>query len=346
MYRLVRPLLFRLSPEHAQHVALSALQARGWLTGPLERAATSPVELLGLRFPNRIGLAAGFDKSARHVDALATLGFGFIEVGTVTPRPQPGNPPPTIFRLIEDEALINRMGFPNEGAAAAARRLARRRYTGICGVNIGKNRDTPLEEAARDYIECLRTVYAVADYVAINISSPNTPGLRDLQQLEHLRRLLIEIADVREQLAPLNGKRVPLLVKLAPDIEDRALEAIAAELRQLPVDGVIATNTTTQRPASLRSRAAGEPGGLSGRPLQPLSLHVVRLLRETLGSGFPIIGVGGVMSAHDGQRLREAGADLVQVFTGLIYRGPALVRELRQLDIPVAPRQGEMSRRG
>jgi dihydroorotate dehydrogenase len=291
------------------------------------------VELLGLRFPNRIGLAAGFDKSAGHVDALAQLGFGFIEVGTVTPRPQLGNPPPTIFRLIEDEALINRMGFPSEGAEAAARNLERRFYGGVCGVNIGKNRDTPLAEAAGDYVACLRTVYGVADYVAINISSPNTPGLRDLQHVEQLRELLLEIGNAREQLQPAHGKRVPLLVKIAPDMEDRQLEAIAAELRQLPVDGIIATNTTTQRPASLRSRAAAEQGGLSGRPLQPLSLHVVRALRGWLGSRFPIIGVGGVMSAEDGCQLLAAGADLVQVFTGLIYRGPALVRQLRQIEV-------------
>jgi dihydroorotate dehydrogenase len=333
VYRLVRPLLFQLSPERAQRVALSALRVQSWLGAPEPDPPSSAVELLGLRFPNRIGLAAGFDKSARYVDDLAQLGFGFIEVGTVTPRPQAGNPLPTIFRLIEDEALINRMGFPSEGAQAAAHNLERRFYGGVCGVNIGKNRDTPLAEAARDYVACLRMVYGVADYVAINISSPNTPGLRDLQHVEQLRELLLEVAGAREQLQPVHGKRVPLLVKIAPDMEDRQLEAIAAELRQLPVDGVIATNTTTQRPASLRSPAAAEQGGLSGRPLQPLSLHVVRALRGWLGSRFPIIGVGGVMSAEDGQKLLGAGADLVQVFTGLIYSGPVLVRRLLQLEV-------------
>jgi dihydroorotate dehydrogenase len=328
VYRLLRPLLFRLSPEHAQQLAVWALRVSPWIFGE-SAPASSPVELMGLRFPNRIGLAAGFDKSARYVDALARLGFGFIEVGTLTPRAQPGKPQPNVFRLIEDRALINRMGFPNEGAEAAARRLERRRYTGICGVNIGKNRDTPLEEAARDYVACLKIVYAVADYVAINISSPNTPGLRALQQTETLRQLLSEMASVREQLAAVHGKRVPLLVKLAPDIEDPELEQIGQLLRQLPVDGVIATNTTTRRPA-LRSGAATEQGGLSGRPLTPYSLHTVRVLRSVLGD-LPIIGAGGVMSAADGQSLREAGADLLQLFTGLIYRGPALVRELLEL---------------
>lgn len=313
-------------------MALSALRARQWLADARPDPPGSAVELLGLRFPSRVGLAAGFDKSARHVDTLAELGFGFIEVGTVTPRAQPGNPPPTVFRLVEDEALINRMGFPNDGAEAAARRLQRRRYRGICGVNIGKNRDTPLTEAARDYVACLRAVYPVADYIAINISSPNTPGLRDLQHVRQLRELLLEIASSREQLQPIHGKRVPLLVKLAPDIEDAELEAIAQELCKLPVDGVIATNTTIRRPPSLRSRAAAELGGLSGRPLTPLSLRMVHLLRGWLGARFPIIGVGGVMSAQEGQNLRAAGADLLQVFTGLIYRGPALVRELRQID--------------
>lgn len=326
-------MLFQLSPERAQRLSLAALRARSWLPGAAPAApARAAVNLLGLSFPNRIGLAAGFDKSARHVDTLANLGFGFIEVGSLTPRAQPGNPLPNVFRLLEDGALINRMGFPNEGAAAAVRHLERRRYRGICGVNIGKNRDTPLEEAARDYTACLRTVYAVADYVAINISSPNTPGLRKLQHAEQLRSLLLELAEVREQLQPIHGKRVPLLVKLAPDIEDGELETIAVQLRQLPVDGVIATNTTTQRPVSLRSPAAAEQGGLSGRPLQPLTLRMVRLLRGWLGAHVPIIGVGGVMSAEDGKDLRAAGADLLQVFSGLIYRGPALVRELRQLE--------------
>lgn len=343
VYRFLRPLLFQLSPERAQAVALAGLRAGSWLAGmsPLESSG-SAVELLGLRFPNRVGLAAGFDKSAGHVDTLGQLGFGLIEVGTVTPRPQPGNPLPTVFRLIEDEALINRMGFPNEGAVSAAGRLQKRRYAGICGVNIGKNRDTPNADAARDYVACLRAVYAVADYIAINISSPNTPGLRDLQHVRQLRELLLQIADAREQLQPIHGKRVPLLVKLAPDLEDAELCAIAEELTLLPVEGVIATNTTVQRSPLLRSRMAAEQGGLSGRPLAPLSLDVVRKLRGWLGERFPIIGVGGVMSAEDGQRLRAAGADLLQVFTGLIYRGPALVRELRQLKINagVASRDG------
>jgi dihydroorotate dehydrogenase len=214
---------------------------------------------------------------------------------------------------------------------AAVRRLERRRYRGICGVNIGKNFDTPVADAAKDYVACLRTVYAVADYVTVNISSPNTPGLRDLQNVEALRSLLLEVANAREQLQPVHGKRVPLFVKLAPDISDSLLEQIAHELKRLPVDGVVATNTTTQRPTSLRSPNSGQQGGLSGRPLRPMSLRAVQLLRGFLGPGFPIVGVGGILSAADAQALRDAGADLIQLYTGLIYRGPALVAELLRL---------------
>jgi dihydroorotate dehydrogenase len=329
VYRLVRPWLFRLPPEQAQQLAFAALSATRWLPVPAVRAA--PVQLMGLTFPNRVGLAAGFDKSAAHVDALARLGFGFIEVGTVTPRPQPGNPPPTIFRLVEDRALINRMGFPSEGAEAAARHLSQRRSQVLVGVNIGKNRDTPLEDAARDYVAALRVLYPLADYVAINISSPNTAGLRELQHAEALHALLSEVADARVQLQALHGRRVPLVVKLAPDLDAVQLEAVARELLALPVDGVIATNTTTARPAGLRAAAAAEQGGLSGAPLAPLALASVRTLRSLVGS-LPVIGVGGMMSAEDGARLRAAGADLLQVFTGLIYRGPRLVRELAALE--------------
>jgi dihydroorotate dehydrogenase len=330
MYRLLRPWLFRLAPETAQRVALAGLEAARWL--PMPAVPGTPVRLMGLTFPNRVGLAAGFDKSAAHVDALARLGFGFIEVGTVTPRPQAGNPPPTIFRLVEDQALINRMGFPSEGAAAAARNLARRRSKVICGVNIGKNRDTPVADAARDYVACLEMLYPLADYVTLNVSSPNTAGLRDLQQTQALRALLAEVTGARERLSGVHGRRVPLLVKLAPDLDAGQLEAVARELAAVPVDGVIATNTTTQRPAQLRSAAQREQGGLSGAPLTPLSLACVSALRRLLPAQIPLIGVGGVMSAVDGAELREAGADLLQVFTGLIYRGPGLVRALLALE--------------
>jgi dihydroorotate dehydrogenase len=364
LYGLIRPLLFRLDPHRAQSVALTALRMRnvfvrdalaefvggagaavvrdatassaatrpqpGDAGGPVGTASAG-VELMGLRFPNRVGLAAGFDKNAHDVDSLGRLGFGFIEVGTVTPRPQPGNPRPNLFRLPADEALINRLGFNNEGAAAAVRRLEARRYAGICGVNIGKNFDTSLEDAVKDYASCLRTVYAVADYVTINVSSPNTPGLRGLQDPGALRPLLLELANLREQLQPVHSKRVPLLVKLSPDLSDEQVLNVARELREMPLDGIVATNTTTTRPTSLKSAAATEGGGLSGQPLHSRSVTVLRSLRAAMGPSFPIIGVGGIMSPEHGIATRDAGADLVQLYTGLIYRGPALIREL--LDI-------------
>lgn len=292
------------------------------------RAASGGVHLLGLDFPNRVGLAAGFDKNAADIDALGRLGFGFIEVGTVTPRPQPGNPRPNLFRLVEDEALVNRLGFNNEGAVAAVRRLEARRYGGVCGVNIGKNFDTPLADSVQDYVSCLRTVYAVADYVTVNISSPNTPGLRGLQEPESLRPLLSELLSIREQLQSIHGKRVPVLVKLSPDLSDEDLLEVAHELVELRVDGIVATNTTVTRPATLRSRNAGEAGGLSGRPLHARSVAVVRALREMTGPAFPLLGVGGIVSAEHGARTRAAGADLLQLYTGLIYRGPALIAEV------------------
>jgi dihydroorotate dehydrogenase len=293
---------------------------------------------MGLQFPNRVGLAAGFDKNARDIDSLGRLGFGFIEVGTLTPRPQPGNPRPNLFRLPADEALINRLGFNNEGATAAARRLEARRYRGICGVNIGKNFDTPLEDSVKDYADCLRTVYGVADYVTINVSSPNTPGLRGLQGPAALRPLLLELANLREQLQPVHAKRVPLLVKLSPDLSSLEVAGIARELAGLPVDGIVATNTTVSRPASLKSVQAAEAGGLSGRPLHSRSVSVVRALRAELGASFPIVGVGGIVSAEHGVETRAAGADLLQLYTGLIYRGPALIGELLEmLELKVSP---------
>ncbi|HWM66541.1 MAG TPA: quinone-dependent dihydroorotate dehydrogenase [Steroidobacteraceae bacterium] len=344
LYGLIRPWLFGLDPHRGQAVAMAMLRMRNVFArdalagggsdvtpGTPKGATAMGVELMGLRFPNRVGLAAGFDKNAYDVDSLGRLGFGFIEVGTVTPRPQPGNPRPNLFRLVPDEALINRLGFNNEGAAAVVRRLEVRRYAGICGVNIGKNFDTPLESSVNDYASCLRTVYAVADYVTINVSSPNTPGLRGLQDPGALRPLLLELANLREQLAPVHSKRVPLLVKLSPDLSDEQVLEVARELRELPVDAIVATNTTTTRPGPLKSAAAVETGGLSGRPLHSRSVAVLRSLRATMGPGFPIIGVGGIVSPEAGMATRDAGADLLQLYTGLIYRGPALIREL--LDI-------------
>ena len=334
LYPLIRPLLFRLEPERAQSVALAALGiASRLLRQPVASAAdtarsVAAVDLMGLRFANRVGLAAGFDKSARHLNELGALGFGCIEVGTVTPRPQPGNPPPNLFRLVEDRALINRMGFNNDGVDAVVRRLEARRYRGICGVNIGKNAGTALENAAADYVACLRAVYAVADYVAVNISSPNTPGLRELQEPDALRALLSALAEAREALSGVHRKRVPMLVKVAPDLDEADLDAIVDVLRGSGVDGVIATNTTTTRPPSLRSRHAPEAGGLSGEPLHSLSVRVIRALRARLGAGYPIVGVGGIMSAEAGRATFAAGANVIQLYTGLVYEGPGLVSDL------------------
>jgi dihydroorotate dehydrogenase len=332
--------LFSLDPHRAQAIALAALRLRNlFARDELERfvaGAASGVYLMGLHFPNRVGVAAGFDKNGRDIDSLGRLGFGFIEVGTVTPRPQPGNPRPNLFRLPADEALINRLGFNNEGATAAARRLEARRYRGICGVNIGKSFDTPLEDSVKDYASCLRTVYGVADYVTINVSSPNTPGLRGLQDPDALWPLLLELANLREQLQSVHAKRVPLLVKLSPDLSDLDVARVARQLADLPVDGIVATNTTVSRPAALRSAYAAETGGLSGRPLHSRSVAVLRVLRAALGANFPIVGVGGIVSPEQGVETRAAGADLLQLYTGLIYRGPALLSELLEVLEPKA----------
>ena len=328
-YSLIRPLLFRLSPHAAHRFAMGSLRVlslRGYQ--PPERTSPHPHECFGLRFPNRIGLAAGFDKSGRHVDDLAQLGFGFIEVGTVTPRPQPGNPRPNLFRLVEDRALINRMGFNNDGVDATVRRLEKRRYRGVCGVNIGKNFDTPLDDATSDYLKCLRAVYATADYVTVNVSSPNTPGLRELQGEESLDQLLGDLVNEREKLHGVHARRVPLLVKIAPDLDVNGVHSIVRVLLKSGVDGVVATNTTIARPASLRSPNARETGGLSGMPLHEPSVNVIRLLRERLGRSFPIIGVGGISGTAAALQTTEAGAGLLQLYTGLIYEGPGLVGEL------------------
>jgi dihydroorotate dehydrogenase len=331
MYALARSVLFALDAERAHALTLAALRV-GHRLGLLGLSATAqpaqPVELMGLTFANRIGLAAGFDKNATCVDAMGALGFGFIEVGTLTPRSQAGNPRPRIFRLPKARAVINRMGFPNEGVAAATVRLRRRRYTGVCGVNIGKNAATALEQATGDYVTALTTVYEFADYVAINISSPNTQGLRQLQQGEQLRPLLQALLATRAQLAERVGWKVPLVVKLSPDLGADELAATAQVIRELALDGVIATNTTLDRTRVAGLPGAERPGGLSGVPLRERSAAVVRDLRALLGPDMPLIGVGGISGAADATAMLAAGADLVQVYTGLIYRGPALVREL------------------
>ena len=336
MYSLLRPLLFRMDPEVSHHVTMAGLRALGWLPGGVWPQPGRMREVMGLRFANPVGLAAGLDKDAQAVEGLARLGFGFVEVGTVTPRPQPGNPRPRLFRLPEALALINRMGFNNLGVDEMARRLEnlrrrdRLRWT-LVGVNVGKNKDTPLEQAGDDYAACMEAVYAYADYLTMNLSSPNTPGLRTLQSGASLAPLLERVGEARERLATVHGRRVPVVLKLAPDLNPADLEIIARSVRQFGVDGIIATNTTITRPGLAEHPLAEEAGGLSGRPLLPLSLSIVGQLRALLGPSVPIIGVGGIFDAHGGRSMLARGADLLQIYTGLIYRGPALVRELSRL---------------
>ena len=338
MYALVRALLFALDAEAAHRLTLAALRVghRVGLVGLLAAAPPTPpvppLELMGLSFANRIGLAAGFDKNAACVDAMGALGFGFVEVGTVTPKGQQGNPKPRVFRLLRARGVINRMGFPNDGAAAAIEHLRKRRYAGVCGVNIGKNAATPLEQATGDYVAALQAVYEYADYVAINISSPNTQGLRQLQDGVQLRPLLQALLATRAELAERIGWQVPLVVKLSPDLSSDELAATAQVIRELGLDGVIATNTTLDRTAVAGLAHAQRPGGLSGEPLRERSRAVVRELRALLGPDMPLIGVGGIGSVADAAAMLAAGADLIQVYTALIYRGPGLVRTLVEAD--------------
>jgi dihydroorotate dehydrogenase len=321
-YPAFRPALFTLDPERAHELALDAARLYGRLPG--RKLGGAAVNLMGLRFPNRLGLAAGFDKNAEAVDGLGKLGFGFIEVGTVTPRSQPGQPRPRLFRLPAAGALINRLGFPNQGAAAVARRLRRRRYGGIVGVNIGKNADTPIDRAVDDYILCLRAVWDTADYIAVNVSSPNTASLRDLHRPERLEPLLTALLSERGSLSRESHRHVPIVLKISPDLDFDSLKEIAGIALRIPLDGIIATNTTVRRDNSMMGDA-GSGGGLSGAPLFPLSLEAVATLRRLLGPTYPIIGVGGVDSPEKARAMRFAGADLVQIFTGMIFRGPSLV---------------------
>ena len=335
-YALARPLLFQMDAEQAHDLTLNRLAK--WQNTPLQTLWSSPqvadpVTLAGLAFPNRVGLAAGLDKNARCIDAFAAMGFGFIEVGTVTPLAQPGNPQPRMFRLPQAEALINRLGFNNQGLESFVKNVQqsrRRQQPGapLLGLNIGKNAATPIERATDDYLIGLSGVYPFADYVTINISSPNTKNLRALQSDEALDGLLGALAERRESLSLTHPKRIPLFVKIAPDLDESQIKLIAATLRRHGMDGVIATNTTLARSAVQGLRHAEEAGGLSGRPVLEASNHVIQQLRAELGAGYPIIGVGGILSAADALAKRQAGADVVQIYTGLIYRGPALVNEV------------------
>ena len=334
-YALTRPFLFGLDAETAHELTMDML-ARGQRT-PLQwvwsnETVDDPIELAGLTFPNRVGMAAGLDKNARCIDALGAIGFGFVEVGTVTPKGQPGNPKPRMFRLPEARALINRLGFNNEGLDAFLRNVQQARFRTqprknpmLLGLNIGKNATTPIDNATSDYLTCLDGVYPHADYVTVNISSPNTQNLRALQSDAALDGLLGAVAERRETLATQHARRVPVFVKIAPDLDEAQVSVIAATLQRHGMDGVIATNTTISRAAVQGMRHAEETGGLSGAPVLEASNQVIRQLRAALGSRFPIIGVGGIMSADDAVSKIRAGADVVQIYTGLIYEGPALV---------------------
>jgi len=332
MYGLARPFLFGVDPERAHALGLAALEA-AWRSGLNPLLATPPQPLptkaLGLVFPNPVGLAAGLDKNGAHVDALLALGFGFVEVGTVTPRPQPGNPKPRMFRLPEHKAIINRLGFNNHGVDALVRNVsrARRKAPGLLGINIGRNKDTPNESAHADYLHCLERVYPLADYVTVNISSPNTAGLRELQEEQALRRLVGTLREAQERLGAQHGRRVPMLVKIAPDLSDDDIDAAGRVLGDLEVDGVIATNTTIGRYGLEGSKFADEAGGLSGEPLMGKSTLVLRRLRSRLPESIPMIGVGGILTGADAATKAAAGATLVQMYTGLVYRGPQLIGE-------------------
>jgi dihydroorotate dehydrogenase len=331
LYPLLRPMLFALDPEAAHALAFASLDiaARTGIAQAIAgRVPPSPITAMGLSFPNRVGLAAGLDKNAAHIDGLSAFGFGFIECGTVTPRPQPGNPRPRMFRLPSAEALINRLGFNNEGVDRFLANANRARFRGILGLNIGKNFDTPNERAVDDYLACFKAVYARASYVTVNISSPNTKDLRALQQGPSLEALLATLKSAQETLAQQHGKYTPLVVKLAPDLTTEALKGIARTLVAHRIDGVIATNTTTDRSAVKGLPHADEAGGLSGRPLGKRSTAAIRTLAAELAGAMTIIGVGGIMSGKDAEEKIAAGASLVQLYTGIIYRGPELVADV------------------
>jgi dihydroorotate dehydrogenase len=330
VYALALPFLSVLDAERAHDFGLRALEA-AWRLGlsPVlgARAPSLPVEVLGIRFPNPVGLAAGLDKNGAHIRALAALGFGFIEVGTVTPRPQPGNPRPRMYRLPEHRAVINRLGFNNEGVDALARNVERAAFDGVLGINIGRNKDTPNEQAAEDYLTCLERVYPLASYVTVNVSSPNTQDLRGLQEKEPLRAFIARLREGQERLASRHRARKPMLLKIAPDLNDAGMDAIAEVLLGAGVDGVICTNTTVDRTAVAGHPLAGEAGGLSGAPVMAPSTRVLRGMAERFEGRVPLVGVGGILSGADARTKVEAGASLLQLYTGLIYRGPGLVAE-------------------
>ena len=328
-YPLARTALFALDPELAHDVALGSLKKlqKLHLAGLIGAHVSAPVEVMGLKFDNPVGLAAGLDKNGAYIDALAAMGFGFIEVGTVTPRPQPGNPKPRMFRLTDREALINRLGFNNQGLDTFIANVKRAEYKGVLGLNIGKNADTPLDKAVDDYVTCLRGVYPFASYVTVNISSPNTMGLRDLQATEQLEKLLSTLKAEQARLAKKHKKIVPLALKIAPDLDLKSIKDIANLTIENNFEAIIATNTTISRDAIRGHALAAENGGLSGRPLFSPSTEVLRELAKTVKGRIPIIGVGGIFSGADAKAKMKAGASLVQIYTGFIYKGPDLIRD-------------------
>lgn len=333
LYAVARPLLFTLDPETAHNLTLPSLQraASLGLTKLIARPEADPRKVMDITFPNPVGLAAGLDKDGAYIDGLASLGFGFIEIGTVTPRAQPGNPQPRIFRLPKANAVINRMGFNNGGVDAFVANVQSSQFfqnkEGVLGLNIGKNADTPIERAADDYLHCLEKVYPYASYVTVNISSPNTKNLRQLQGGSELDALLSQLKDAQSRLADSHKRYVPIALKIAPDIDNEQIKTIAGALLRYKMDAVIATNTTITRDAVKGLPHAEETGGLSGAPVFELSNTVIRALKSELGDAIPIIGVGGILSGKDAQAKIDAGASLVQLYTGLIYRGPSLVKE-------------------
>ncbi len=330
MYNLARELLFKLSPETSHELSIDLIGAGGRLNldGLLcKKPSNLPVQVMGLNFPNPIGLAAGLDKSGDAIDGFAQLGFGFLEIGTVTPRPQPGNPKPRLFRLPQAEAIINRMGFNNHGVDYLVARVKAANYRGVLGINIGKNFDTPVERAVDDYLLCLDKVYAHASYVTVNVSSPNTPGLRSLQFGDSLKQLLDALRRRQEELTERHGRRVPLAIKIAPDMTDEETAQVAQALLDAGMDAVIATNTTLGREGVEGLPYAQEAGGLSGAPLREKSTHMVKVLAGELGGRLPIIAVGGITEGKHAAEKIEAGASLVQIYTGFIYKGPALIRQ-------------------
>jgi dihydroorotate dehydrogenase len=337
-YKLARNLLFRLDAEHAHDISLGSLRwlEKLHLLGLItpKAPANQPVECMGLTFPNCVGLAAGLDKEGRCIDALGRLGFGHVEIGTITPRPQPGNPQPRLFRIIPEEAIINRMGFNNSGIDSGATNVSAsstfRKNGGIVGFNIGKNKDTPNEQATEDYLACLRGAWDVADYITVNLSSPNTPGLRDLQAADETARLIEALKSEQELLTGETGRRVPIAIKVAPDLEEQHIADLAKVFLDGGLDCLIATNTTISRTKVEGCDFATQAGGLSGAPLTSRSTEVIQAFYSHLGEQVPIIGVGGIMTAEDAKAKLDAGARLIQLYTGFIYHGPPLVRDILQ----------------